>query len=308
MNESLAVVEGRHVLSMERRFDHPVEKVWRAITDPREMGRWFPSQVEIDLRVGGTIRFSADTQGPDMEGRILELDPPRLFTYTWGDSVLRFELVPEDSAGSQDGPEAIGCRMLFRHTFDDPVSGASFAAGWTICFQNLERSLVGKPADVGLESWAALHDSFVGQFGLDAGTAGQPDEPGGDTVVRFARQLTRSVDDVWRVLTAAQPVAVGEPPPGAFTAGMPSKGPTDAAGAAPRVTAVSEAGPTRLLEYTADLGAPVQVRWQLSAGNGGARLDLTETVPATLDDEPRRALAAWADALDNLAVRLRQAE
>lgn len=306
MKESLAAVEGRHVLSMERRLGHSVEKVWRAITDPTEMGHWFPSQVEIDFRVGGAIRFSGDSQAPDMEGRILELDPPRLITYTWGDSTLRFELVPNEAG--PDGCEAAGCRMLFRHTFDDPVSGASFAAGWTICFQNLERSLVGKPADVGLESWASLHDGFVAQFGLDGGAVARPEEPGGDSVVRFARQLTRSVDDLWRVLTGGQPVVVGDPAPPAFTAGMPSTALADAPRAAPAVTEVSEAGPTRVLEYTADLGAPVQVRWQLSPGNGGARLDLAEIVPATLDDEPRRALAEWADALDALALRLRNDE
>jgi uncharacterized protein YndB with AHSA1/START domain len=304
MKESLAAVEGRHVLSMERRFDHPVEKVWRAITDPREMAHWFPSLVEIDFRVGGAIRFFGDSRALDMEGRILELDPPWLFMYAWGDSTLRFELVP-DEAGP-DGSETAGCRMLFRHTFDDPVSGASFAAGWTICFQNLEQSLLGKPGDVGLESWASLHDRFVAQFGLDGGAVAPPDEPGDDSVVRFARQLTRSVDDVWRVLTGTQPIEVGDPPPVPFTVGMPFTALADAPRVA--VTEVSEVGPTRVLEYTADLGAPVQVRWQLSPGNGGARLDLTEIVPATLDDEPRRALTEWADALDALALRLRQDE
>ena len=33
-------VDGRYVLRFERRFKHPVEKVWDAITRPERMKEW----------------------------------------------------------------------------------------------------------------------------------------------------------------------------------------------------------------------------------------------------------------------------
>ena len=60
--------------------------------------------------------------------------------------------------------------MLFSHTFDDRVSAASYAAGWHICFDNLYLLIDGKPADIGLDQWAALHDGYVEQFGLGRGS------------------------------------------------------------------------------------------------------------------------------------------
>lgn len=316
MNEALSTVDGRSVLRMQRWFSHPIEKVWRAVTCPGEMRHWFPSDVAMDFRTGRTIRFVfRQGEGPDLEGRILELDEPRLFSFLWGGSVLRFELRPEEGA---DGP---GCRLLFSHTFDDRVSAASYAAGWQICFDNLYLLTEAKPSDVGLDQWAALHDGYVRQFGLGAGTLETAVEPGGVATgwtVRFERQLTRPVDDVWLVLTEGRAPAVGDPVPAPFTRAMAAAQLV----ASPSVIAVD---PPRLLEYAwqaagagpgagpvAVPGAGVgpgaasgRVRWELSQGNGGARLDLVETVPANLSDEPQRALMAWAEALEALARRLR---
>ena len=57
MTETLRVAEGRSVLRIERRLAHPPAKVWRAVTDPAHLVRWFPFRVEVDLRIGGEIRF-----------------------------------------------------------------------------------------------------------------------------------------------------------------------------------------------------------------------------------------------------------
>lgn len=42
MNGTLETVDDRHTLRFERHLDHPVERVWRAITDPDELRHWFP--------------------------------------------------------------------------------------------------------------------------------------------------------------------------------------------------------------------------------------------------------------------------
>ncbi len=143
MNETLIGTDGRWVLRFERRLTHPVEKVWRAITEPAELSGWFPADMEMDLQEGGKILFVfREGEGPTQDGSIVELDPPRVFAYTWGDDLLRWELWPEDG----------GCRLVFTHTFDDRPSAASFAAGWTICLAALHRVAAGQPltgADAG---------------------------------------------------------------------------------------------------------------------------------------------------------------
>ena len=47
----------RWALRLERRYPHPVEKVWGAVTEPAHLAQRFPSTVEVDLRVGGAMRF-----------------------------------------------------------------------------------------------------------------------------------------------------------------------------------------------------------------------------------------------------------
>src|SRR5215212_2475411 len=44
--------DGRPAVRFERRLAHPVEHVWRRLTEPEELRHWFPSSVEFELRVG----------------------------------------------------------------------------------------------------------------------------------------------------------------------------------------------------------------------------------------------------------------
>src|SRR5438552_3379635 len=49
------------VVRFERHLAHPVEKVWRAITEQDELRQWFPDGgLEIDLTLGGKVRFAAE--------------------------------------------------------------------------------------------------------------------------------------------------------------------------------------------------------------------------------------------------------
>ena len=64
MHGTYAEAEGRQALRFERRLTHPVDVVWRAITEPGELAHWFPSAVTIDLRVGGAMRF--EFEGHDL--------------------------------------------------------------------------------------------------------------------------------------------------------------------------------------------------------------------------------------------------
>ena len=41
MTATQQTVDGRPALRFERRLKHSVERVWRAVTEPAELARWF---------------------------------------------------------------------------------------------------------------------------------------------------------------------------------------------------------------------------------------------------------------------------
>lgn len=61
----------RLVLSQARVFDAPAERVFRLLTEPAELAKWWGPhgfsipEVQIDLRAGGSYRFTI--QPPDGE-------------------------------------------------------------------------------------------------------------------------------------------------------------------------------------------------------------------------------------------------
>jgi uncharacterized protein YndB with AHSA1/START domain len=95
-------VEGTDAtLTFTRRLAHPPETVWKAITEPEELSKWYMSQVSIEGRVGGKVDYSSETG--HVTGNILTWDPPLVFEHEWvierpgspkGDyGVIRWELV-----------------------------------------------------------------------------------------------------------------------------------------------------------------------------------------------------------------------
>jgi hypothetical protein len=49
MTAALENIDDRPTLRFERRYDHGVERVWRAITDPDELRHWFPPGEELEV-------------------------------------------------------------------------------------------------------------------------------------------------------------------------------------------------------------------------------------------------------------------
>jgi activator of Hsp90 ATPase-like protein len=125
-------------LRFERRYDQPVERVWRALTEPGELSQWFPS-------------------GEPLE--VTESDEPRLLVGTWFGDELRFELQPDGD----------GCLLTFTHAFADRDTSARSAAGWDRCFMRLAALFEGKPVGEreSLMAWLEVHERYAEEFGVD---------------------------------------------------------------------------------------------------------------------------------------------
>lgn len=287
---TFSTVDGRNQLRFERLLKHPIEKVWRAITQTTHLTEWFPARIDGEMIVGGKLRFVFEqNKAPTMEGEVKECDPPRLLAYTWGKDLLRFEL----------SPDPMGCLLIFTHSFDErPAFAPSFAAGWEICLANLEAvSLDGQPAGSLSHDWAASHEKYVHEFSLDAGQVA-PDDSG--WTVCFDRQLTKPQLHIWNFLNESEGSEPATPPTGTtpplrFTNGYVPAG------------NVTEVIPNQVLEYEwLSGGQPAgRVRWEFSQSYGGGVVTLTQTIPAQLKDERATALAAWHTHIELLSEHLR---
>jgi uncharacterized protein YndB with AHSA1/START domain len=170
-NGTLVTVDGRPALRFERRYRHPVERVWRAVSDPAEMAQWFPSTVEGDRAVGAELRFADDDQrgaardaggargdDPMVRGTVVVHDPPAVFAFTWGGELLRFELHP-------DGGDTV---LVFTQLLSHGSVAARNGAGWHACLGILDRLL---GVDAPAEDWMAVYDDYLSRAGPALGEA-----------------------------------------------------------------------------------------------------------------------------------------
>lgn len=159
MEASYQLIDDRPTLRFERRIAHPVESVWSAVTEPSELGQWFPCEVALELRLGAPITFRFPhnplTNEPlTLTGEVTELDPPRRFSFTWGEDHLHFALEPLD--------HGVACRLQLTVELDSAEKAARDGAGWHQCLDGLEQLLSGeraaRPNDP--SSWRAHYDEY----------------------------------------------------------------------------------------------------------------------------------------------------
>ena len=139
----------RPVLRFERHLARPVDIVWRAVTDPEEMRAWFPTHIVIDEWKAGA-ELTHEFEGHDIDplpGTVLEWDPPRRVSFTWGTDTIGFELAPAPDGGTIFVlTEELGASIAARN-----------AAGWEVCLDRLEHGTAG-------EDWKPRFDRYVAAF------------------------------------------------------------------------------------------------------------------------------------------------
>ncbi|MCW4354093.1 SRPBCC family protein [Hoyosella sp. YIM 151337] len=278
---TLDTASGKAVLTFTRHLDQPVEKVWRAITDPDHLERWFPARVSDALTPGEPLRFTMDGEDAGT-GHVIVFDQLRVFAFSWDGDVLRFELIEHPH----------GCTLTLIHTINAAHGGvraaARNAAGWDTCLDALVTIANGEqPAPAG--EMLTVIESYIERFGLGYGTVTESADGHSSTIV-FDRDLVwRPIESAWELLTGAQNITEGD--------------------IAPARAVCHDLTPGRVIAATAPLileldcpGADT-VRWKFTAeADEGHRVILTHMVHDTrlLPD----LLAAWHIHLDHFFTEL----
>jgi uncharacterized protein YndB with AHSA1/START domain len=124
-------------LFFEEIFPHPIETVWRALTDGAALASWLMPN-DFVPQIGH--RFSLCSPAiPGWRGRaecqVLEMDPPRRMVWSWRSSdtgaptTLTFEL----------NPVSAGTRVTLRHAGDaDPSMADLIRSRWPVKLRDLQ--------------------------------------------------------------------------------------------------------------------------------------------------------------------------
>ena len=89
--------------TIERTYNAPVESVWKAITEKKQMKQWYFTIAEFEPEVGFEFQFEAKNEGRTFLHlcKIIEVVPLKKLSYSWrydqeeGNSKVTFELLPE---------------------------------------------------------------------------------------------------------------------------------------------------------------------------------------------------------------------
>jgi uncharacterized protein YndB with AHSA1/START domain len=136
---SEAAAEARSVI-VEREMPYPVEKIWRALTQPHLIAEWLMKN-DFNAAVGHRFNLRGEW-GDVLDCEVLAIEPNKTLTYTWNfahedaafnlRSVVTFTLTPTRT-GTHLRMEQSG----FRPEQKQAYGGAK--AGWQQFFAKLEQ-------------------------------------------------------------------------------------------------------------------------------------------------------------------------
>ncbi len=164
---TLSTAGDRSVIRFERHLNHPVERVWRAITSPAEIVEWL-AVAEIDPVPGGRVQFrwlNTDLDGEKAiaRGVVTAIEPPHLIEFdTDIHGRLRWELRPSGHDGG-------ACLLTFTASVALPAELRLIVlAGWHTHLDFLAGALDGHAIDWPnwpRNHWEDVHSHYVETLG-----------------------------------------------------------------------------------------------------------------------------------------------
>jgi uncharacterized protein YndB with AHSA1/START domain len=142
---TVIVTPDQDAVVSEIQISAPPERVFKAISDAKELQHWFTNPEcpvklwTMDARIGGRYGYSTEkgsivvngNREFECHGEIVECDPPRVLAYTWianwhddasQRTVVRWELTP-----SQEGTHV---KVIHTGLSTLPVARKDYSGGW----------------------------------------------------------------------------------------------------------------------------------------------------------------------------------
>jgi uncharacterized protein YndB with AHSA1/START domain len=143
-------------LVLVRELRHSPEKVWKALTDPAQLRKWSPFDVDAGLDTVGTVKLTWVGTSKPLDTRVTRADAPRVLEF----NDTRWELEAIDG----------GTRLTLWASIDRQYVSMG-AAGWHICLDVLVLFVDGDPVGrlVGPhlmkdERWQGLNCEYARMF------------------------------------------------------------------------------------------------------------------------------------------------
>lgn len=141
-------------------IDAPVEVVWRMVSEPDQVVRWFADEIDLQATPGyeGSMTFRPDAGGTVHVPITVEaVEPPRRLTYRWGhpagaaaspgnSTLVEFTLTPDDGGTRlrvvETGHDSLGWPQGQQDAYVEDHND-----GWTTHLGRLEQILARRSAD-----------------------------------------------------------------------------------------------------------------------------------------------------------------
>lgn len=131
--------------TFRRLIRHPIQDVWAAITDPKQIEVWFMAKVRREDARGGSLEME-HPNGVHATGRVREWRPPRVYEYEWNlppgpnrpdgeTSLVRWELSPAEG----------GTLLVMTHQRLSRPTAELFVRGFKVFLDRLSAHLDHEP-------------------------------------------------------------------------------------------------------------------------------------------------------------------
>lgn len=129
------MVDATDAIVVRRTISASPERLYRAFTSGDDLARWMSpvghAEVEVDVRVGGSLRVTMVGEGRRIEhvGRFVELQPPHRLAFTWR-SDYTGGVETQVTVELNDGAAPATTDVVLRHELLPEAAQASHAGGW----------------------------------------------------------------------------------------------------------------------------------------------------------------------------------
>jgi uncharacterized protein YndB with AHSA1/START domain len=121
-------------------LEAPPETVFRALTDPKILVKWFLSKAKLAQRKGGGYTFDW-IGGYHMTGKVKQFEPNKAVSFSWIDKLKNGE-VARTTASFVMAKKRNGTMLKLRHTgFKDPEHFADCSSRWAYYLTNMKSVL-----------------------------------------------------------------------------------------------------------------------------------------------------------------------